>query len=126
MGLNKFLEDDTDKIVVTKKDYKNKVNEKLKTKFEEETNENSINLLDMSTEVKSEKKIAMSIYFEEDDLNLLKAISRFKNTTVNKTVMSILKIPLDSTRSNLPHDFNIEKLAKEYDKNSRNKKAKSK
>ncbi|MGG7060267.1 hypothetical protein ACQPUZ_18685 [Clostridium tertium] len=126
MGLNKFLEDDTDKIVITKKDYKNKVNQEVKTKFEEETNENSINLLDMGTEVKSEKKIAMSIYFKEDDLKLLKAISRFKNTTVNKTVMSILESPLDATRCNLPDDFNIEKLAKEYDKNSRNKKTKSK
>lgn len=126
MGLNKFLEDDTDEIVITKKDYKHKVDEELKTKFEEETNENSINLLDMSTEVKSKKKIAMSIYFEEEDLNLLKAISRFKNTTVNKTVMSILEIPLESTRCNLPSDFNIEKLAKDYDKNSRNKKAKIK
>lgn len=126
MGINKFL-DDKDEIVATKKDYKSKVNKELKTKFEEDSiGNNSFNLLDMKKEDKPKKKVPMSIYFEEEDLKLLKAISKFKNTTVNKTVMSILQDPLSVTKNNLPEEFNIEKLSKEYDKNSRNKKGKIK
>lgn len=125
MGVDKFL-NDSDELKIPKKDYRKKVDNVLKTKFEEDTNEEGINLLDMNAEVKSEKKIAMSTYFKEEDLKLLKAISKFKNTTVNKTVMSILEGPLNSTRCNLPDDFNIDKLAKEYDKNSKNKKSKTK
>ena len=123
MGIDKFLVDD-EKVELPKKNYKSKVDDKLKTKFEEgEVKPNSINLLEMEEDKKSSKKVSMSIYFEEDDLKLLKAISKFKNTTVNKTVMSILEGPLETTKSNLPSDFNIDKLAKDYDKTSRNKKA---
>ena len=123
MGIDKFLVDE-EKVELPKKNYKSKVDDKLKTKFEEEeVNPNSINLLEMEEDKKSSKKVSMSIYFEEDDLKLLKAISKFKNTTVNKTVMSILEGPLETTKSNLPNDFNIDKLAKDYDKTSRNKKA---
>lgn len=64
----------------------------------------------------------MSIYFEEEDLKLLKAISEYKETTVDKTVMSILRNPLNTTKNNLPDDFNTEELAKKYDKKSRSKK----
>ncbi|WP_290063089.1 hypothetical protein [Paraclostridium bifermentans] len=123
MGIDKFLVDE-EKVELPKKNYKSKVDDKLKTKFEEEeVKPNSINLLEMEEDKKSSKKVSMSIYFEEDDLKLLKAISKFKNTTVNKTVMSILEGPLETTKSNLPDDFNIDKLAKDYDKTSRNKKA---
>ena len=123
MGIDKFLVDE-EKVELPKKNYKSKVDDKLKTKFEEgEVKPNSINLLEMEEDKKSSKKVSMSIYFEEDDLKLLKAISKFKNTTVNKTVMSILEGPLETTKSNLPSDFNIDKLAKDYDKTSRNKKA---
>lgn len=123
MGIDKFLIDD-EKVELPKKNYKSKVDEKLKTKFEEdEIKPNSINLLEMEQEKKSSKKVSMSIYFEEEDLKLLKAISKFKNTTVNKTVMSILEGPLETTKNNLPSDFNIDKLAKDYDKTSRNKKS---
>lgn len=123
MGIDKFLVDE-EKVELPKKNYKSKVDDKLKTKFEEEeAKPNSINLLEMEEDKKSSKKVSMSIYFEEDDLKLLKAISKFKNTTVNKTVMSILEWPLETTKSNLPSDFNIDKLAKDYDKTSRNKKA---
>ncbi len=178
MGINKFMEslDDANEIKVPKKDYKNKVDEKLKTKFEKDeeiksyvgmnlldmgkekhTNKKiamsiyfeeedlkdeklktkfekdeeiksyvGMNLLDMGKEKHTNKKIAMSIYFEEEDLKLLKAISNFNNTTVNKTVMSILESPLNITRDNLPKDFDVEKLSKEYDKNSRSKSYKKK
>lgn len=123
MGIDKFLVDE-EKVELPKKNYKSKVDDKLKTKFEEEeVKPNSINLLEMEEDKKSSKKVSMSIYFEDEDLKLLKAISKFKNTTVNKTVMSILEGPLETTKSNLPDDFNIDKLAKEYDKTSRNKKA---
>lgn len=123
MGIDKFLVDE-EKVELPKKNYKSKVDDKLKTKFEEEeVKPNSINLLEMEEDRKSSKKVSMSIYFEADDLKLLKAISKFKNTTVNKTVMSILEGPLETTKSNLPNDFNIDKLAKDYDKTSRNKKA---
>lgn len=123
MGIDKFLVDE-EKVELPKKNYKSKVDDKLKTKFEEEeVKPNSINLLEMEEDRKSSKKVSMSIYFEDEDLKLLKAISKFKNTTVNKTVMSILEGPLETTKSNLPDDFNIDKLAKDYDKTSRNKKA---
>lgn len=123
MGIDKFLVDE-EKVELPKKNYKSKVDDKLKTKFEEEeVKPNSINLLEMEEDKKSSKKVSMSIYFEYEDLKLLKAISKFKNTTVNKTVMSILEGPLETTKSNLPSDFNIDKLAKDYDKTSRNKKA---
>ena len=131
MGINKFMEslDDANEIKVPKKDYKNKVDEKLKTKFEKDEEIKSyvgLNLLDIGKEKHTNKKIAMSIYFEEDDLKLLKAISNFNNTTVNKTVMSILESPLNITRDNLPKDFDVEKLANKYDKNSRSKSSKKK
>lgn len=123
MGIDKFLVDE-ERVELPKKNYKSKVDDKLKTKFEEEeAKPNSINLLEMEEDRKSSKKVSMSIYFEADDLKLLKAISKFKNTTVNKTVMSILEGPLETTKDNLPSDFNIDKLAKDYDKTSRNKKA---
>lgn len=123
MGIDKFLVDE-ERVELPKKNYKSKVDDKLKTKFEEEeAKPNSINLLEMEEDRKSSKKVSMSIYFEADDLKLLKAISKFKNTTVNKTVMSILEGPLETTKDNLPDDFNIDKLAKDYDKTSRNKKA---
>ena len=123
MGINKFMEslDDANEIKVPKKDYKNKVDEKLKTKFEKDEEIKSyvgMNLLDIGKEKHTNKKIAMSIYFEEDDLKLLKAISNFNNTTVNKTVMSILESPLNITRDNLPKDFDVEKLANKVLKRS--------
>lgn len=124
MGIDKFLVDE-EKVELPKKNYKSKVDDKLKSKFEEdEVMNNSLNLLNMEEDKKTNKKVSMSIYFNEEDLKLLKAISKLKNTTVNKTIMSILEGPLDTTKNNLPSDFNIDKLAKEYDKNSRNKKAK--
>lgn len=126
MSVEKFLIDDVDEVKIPEKNYKSKVNDVLKTKFEDEDIKlNSLNLLNMNAnKTESPKKIQMSLYFEESDLLLLKAISQNNNTTVNKTVMSILEGPLSVTRDNLPSDFNIEKLAKEYDKNSKKKKRK--
>ncbi|EPZ61631.1 hypothetical protein, partial [Paraclostridium sordellii] len=90
MGLEKFMDDAND-IKITKKSYKSKVDNEVKNKFEQDIIiPAGLNLLDMEEE-KSIKKTAISVYFKEEDLNLLKAISQTKNTTVNKTIMNILE-----------------------------------
>lgn len=54
----------------------------------------------------------MSMYFDKQDLALLKAIAYTKDTTVNKILMNVLKESLEITINSLPSDFNIETLAK--------------
>lgn len=120
MGLEKFMDDAND-IRITKKSYKSKVDNEVKNKFEQDIIiPAGLNLLDMEEE-KSIKKTAISVYFKEEDLNLLKAISQTKNTTVNKTIMNILETTIKTTKDNLPKDFDIVKKAKEYDKRNKNK-----
>lgn len=120
MGLEKFMDDAND-IKITKKNYKSKVDNEVKNKFEEDIIiPAGLNLLDMEEE-KSIKKTAISVYFKEEDLNLLKAISQTKNTTVNKTIMNILETTIKTTKDNLPKDFDVVKKAKEYDKRNKNK-----
>ncbi|MGL5331184.1 MAG: hypothetical protein ACRDD7_18110 [Peptostreptococcaceae bacterium] len=120
MGLEKFM-NDSEEIKITKKNYKDKVDNELKTKFEKDIlSSPGLNLLEMEEE-KVIKKTAISVYFKEEDLNLLKAISQIKNTTVNKTIMNILETTLETTRNNLPSDFDINKKVKEYDKKNKNK-----
>ncbi|CEN30867.1 Uncharacterised protein [[Clostridium] sordellii] len=120
MGLEKFMDDAND-IKITKKSYKIKVDNEVKNKFEQDIIiPAGLNLLDMEEE-KSIKKTAISVYFKEEDLNLLKAISQTKNTTVNKTIMNILETTIKTTKDNLPKDFDIVKKAKEYDKRNKNK-----
>lgn len=119
MGLDKFLKDDEkEELVLTKKDYKSKVNHIVKNTFEKE----SLNLLNIESESTSNKKVPMSVYFEKEDLDLLKAIAFEKNTTVNKVLMSIIKDPLRITKENLPDNFNINKKAKDYEVNSKKRK----
>ena len=119
MGLDKFLKDDLnekEELVIRKSDYKNKVNKEVNTSFDKE----SFNLLNRDKEKRdTSKKVAMSIYFSKDDLDLLKAIAYEKNMTVNKVLMNILKEPLDVTRENLPLSFDVEHKAKEYEIRSR-------
>ncbi|CEN23995.1 hypothetical protein [Paraclostridium sordellii] len=120
MGLEKFMDDAND-IKITKKSYKSKVDNEVKNKFEQDIIiPAGLNLLDMKEE-KSIKKTAISVYFKEEDLNLLKAISQTKNTTVNKTIMNILETTIKTTKDNLPKDFDVVKKAKEYDKRNKNK-----
>ncbi|MGX4601785.1 hypothetical protein [Faecalimicrobium sp. JNUCC 81] len=120
MSLEKFI-DDASEVKITKKNYKDKVNNELKNKFEKDIIVSSgLNLLEMEEE-KSVKKTAISVYFKEEDLNLLKAISQAKNTTVNKTILNILETTIETTRDNLPKDFDVNKKAKEYDKRNKNK-----
>lgn len=120
MGIEKFM-NDSDEIKITKKNYKDKVDNELKNKFENEILYSpGLNLLEMEEE-KVVKKTAISVYFKEEDLNLLKAISQMKNTTVNKTIMNILETTIKTTRDNLPSKFDINKKVKEYDKKNKNK-----
>ncbi len=123
MGLDKFLKDDQkEELVLTKKDYKSKVNNIVKNTFEKE----NLNLLQIENENTTSKKVPMSVYFEKEDLDLLKAIAFEKNTTVNKVLMSIIKDPLKTTRENLPSSFNINEKAKEYEVNSKKRKVEKK
>ena len=46
MGLDKFLNDEKEEVVLSKKNYKSKVNEMVKNTFEKE----SLNLLNMESE----------------------------------------------------------------------------
>ena len=119
MGIDKFLKDDLnekEELVIRKSDYKNKVNKEVNTSFDKE----SFNLLNLDKEKRdTSKKVAMSIYFSKDDLDLLKAIAYEKNMTVNKVLMNILKEPLDVTRENLTLSFDVEHKAKEYEIRSR-------
>lgn len=119
MGLDKFLKDDKkEELVLTKKDYKSKVNNIVKNTFEKE----DLNLLQIENETTTSKKVPMSVYFEKEDLDLLKAIAFEKNTTVNKVLMNIIKDPLKNTRENLPSSFNINEKSKEYEMNSKKRK----
>lgn len=123
MGLDKFLKDDKkEELVLTKKDYKSKVNNIVKNTFEKE----NLNLLQIENETTTSKKVPMSVYFEKEDLDLLKAIAFEKNTTVNKVLMSIIKDPLKTTKENLPDSFNINEKAKEYEVNSKKRKVEKK
>lgn len=123
MGLDKFLKDDKkEELILTKKDYKSKVNNIVKNTFEKD----DLNLLQIEKESTTNKKVPMSVYFEKDDLDLLKAIAFEKNTTVNKVLMSIIKEPLKTTKVNLPLDFNINEKAKEYEVNSKKRKVEKK
>ena len=121
MGLDKFLKDDInekEELVIKRKDYKQKVNEEVSNTFEKD----SFNLLNLDKEKKdNSKKVPMSVYFQKEDLDLLKAIAHEKNTTVNKIIMNILKEPLNVTRKHLPKNLNKSKKAYEYKKNSRKK-----
>ena len=65
MGLDKFLKDDKkEELVLTKKDYKSKVNNIVKNTFEKE----NLNLLQIENETTTSKKVPMSVYFEKEDL----------------------------------------------------------
>ena len=125
MGIDKFLRDDLndkEELVITKKDYKSKVNREVRNTFESENtvDRDSFNLLNLDKEKRdTSKKVAMSIYFSKEDLDLLKAIAYEKNTTVNKILMNILQEPLGVTRENLPGSFDVEEMAKEYEIRSR-------
>ena len=122
MGIEKF-KDEAKEIKIPKKNFKDKVNnivEKSIDQNEVEIQTVGLNLFDMEEEV-SVKKTGMTIYFEEEDLRLLKAISKLKNTTVNKTVMNILETTISTTKDNLPADFDIVSMSDQYDEKNKDK-----
>lgn len=122
MGIEKF-KDEAKEIKIPKKNFKDKVNnivEKSIDQNEVEIQTVGLNLFDMEEEV-SVKKTGMTIYFEEEDLRLLKAISKLKNTTVNKTVMNILETTISTTKANLPADFDIVSMSDQYDEKNKDK-----
>ena len=118
MGLDKFIQDDLGKknidksedIHIPNKNYKDKVNIAIENSLN-----STYNLMDIPEKKESSKKVPMSIYFEEDDINLLKAIAYKKGMTVNNLIMDIIKRPLETTRDNLPNSFDISTLANQYD-----------
>ena len=91
------------------------------TETEVKTEVVGLNLLDMEEQKEASKKSAMTIYFEEEDLMLLKAVSKLKKTTVNKTVKNILEATIKTTRANLPDGFDIVSMSKEYDLKNKDK-----
>ncbi len=109
-------------IKIPKKNFKNKIDNIIEKKLEskEEIQVTGLNLFEMK-EKEEVKKSAMTIYFDEVDLKLLKAISKLKNTTVNKTVMNILEATINTTKSNFPEGFDIDELANGYDEKNKSK-----
>lgn len=118
MGLDKFMKDDLGKknidksedIHIPSKNYKDKVNIAIENSLN-----STYNLMDIPEKKESSKKVPMSIYFEENDITLLKAIAYKKGMTVNNLIMDIIKRPLETTRDNLPNSFDISTLANQYD-----------
>ena len=115
MGLDKFFDDEyNEKLDLPKSDYKSRVNNAINS-------HSSFDLMNIE-KVTARKKVPMSIYFNEEDLDLLKAIAYNKNLTVNQVVMNILYEPLKVTRYNLPINFNIKNLVNKYNNKCRKRK----
>lgn len=115
---------DEEEIVIPDKNFKVKVNdivEKNREDKELEIQSVGLNLFEMEENKEVTKKSAMTIYFEEEDLMLLKAISKLKNTTVNKTINNILESTINTTRANLPDGFDVVGMSKEYDLKNKDK-----
>mgnify|MGYP004544398051 CR=1 FL=1 len=119
MGIDKFLKDDigskdtskSENIHIPRKNYKDKVNAEI----DKVLNSNNYNLFDIPEKKENTKKVPMTMYFEKDDLNLLKAIAYTKDITVNKLLMDIIKRPLETTKENMPNNFDIDDLVKKYE-----------
>lgn len=120
MALDIFKEDASD-IKIRKNDYQNKVDKVIENNLEIDID--GINLLDMKEE-KKVKKVPLTVYLEEDELEILKAVSVLKNTTVQKTINTLIKGTVNTTKSNLPSNFNIYDMVKKYDKENKVKKSK--
>ncbi|CEJ75413.1 Uncharacterised protein [[Clostridium] sordellii] len=77
--------------------------------------------------MEEEKKIVkapQTIYLEEDDLKLLKAVFSIKNTTIGKTINNIIKVAVETTKDSLPDDFDIDKQSLKYYRDNKVKKSK--
>lgn len=113
MALDIF-KDDTENIKIRKNDYQLKVDKVIEDQIkEEDVALTSLNLLEME-EDKKIKKTAMTIYIEEEDLDILKTVSFIKKTTVSKTINNLIKATVSTTRLNLPNDIDINEYVKKY------------
>ncbi|MDU7904977.1 MAG: hypothetical protein E7J25_01080 [Paeniclostridium sordellii] len=123
MALDVFKEDVKD-IKIRKNDYQTKVDKVIENNIkEEDISIGTLNLLDMEEEKKI-VKTPQTIYLEEDDLKLLKAVSSIKNTTIGKTINNIIKVAVETTKASLPDDFDIDKQSLKYDRDNKVKKNK--
>ena len=121
---NEEIKDENEEVEIPKKNFKSKVNKIVEESIEHndvEIQSVGLNLFEMEEYKEATKKSAMTIYFEEEDLMLLKAISKLKNTTVNKTIKNILENTINTTRANLPDGFDVEGMSKEYDLKNKDK-----
>ncbi|WGX77572.1 hypothetical protein QJS64_20390 (plasmid) [Paraclostridium bifermentans] len=122
MALDVFKEEVKD-IKIRKNDYQLKVDKAIENNInEEDISIGTLNLLDM--EEKKVVKTPQTIYLEEEELKLLKAVSSIKNTTISKTISNIIKVAVDTTKVSLPEGFDIDKQALKYDKDNKVKKNK--
>ncbi|CEQ32305.1 Uncharacterised protein [[Clostridium] sordellii] len=123
MALDVFKEDAKD-IKIRKNDYQTKVDKVIENNIkEDDISIGTLNLLEMEEEKKI-VKTPQTIYLEEEDLKLLKAVSSIKNTTIGKTINNIIKVAVETTKASLPDDFDIDKQALKYDKDNKVKKNK--
>lgn len=121
MALDVFKEDVKD-IKIRKNDYQLKVDKAVENNInEEDISIGTLNLLEMEEE-KKVIKTPQTIYLEEEELKLLKAVSSIKNTTISKTISNIIKVAVDTTKASLPEGFDIDKQAIKYDKDNKVKK----
>lgn len=115
MALDIFKEDVSD-IKIRKNDYQSKVNTVIENSLDIEVE--GINLLTMKEE-KKVKKQPLTVYIEEEELEILKAVSVLKNTTVQKTISNLIKSTVNTTKVNLPSDFNVSDMVKKYDRENK-------
>lgn len=123
MALDVFKED-VKEIKIRKNDYQLKVDKAIENNMkEEDLVVGTLNLLDMEEEKKI-VKTPQTIYLEEEDLKLLKAVSSIKNTTIGKTINNIIKVAVETTKASLPDGFDIDNQSIKYDKDNKVKKSK--
>ncbi|WP_270505587.1 hypothetical protein [Paraclostridium sordellii] len=123
MALDVFKEDVKD-IKIRKNDYQTKVDKVIENNIkEEDISIGTLNLLEMEEEKKI-VKTPQTIYLEEEDLKLLKAVSSIKNTTIGKTINNIIKVAVETTKASLSADFDVDKYASKYDKDNKVRKNK--
>lgn len=120
MALDIFKED-VSEIKIRKNDYQNKVDSVIENRLDIDFD--GVNLLAMKEEKKI-KKVPLTIYLEEEELEILKSVSVLKNTTVQKTIGNLIKSTVNTTKANLPSDFNVPEMVKKYDKENKVKKNK--
>lgn len=120
MALDIFKED-VSNIKIRKNDYQNKVDSVIESNLDIDID--GVNLLDMKEE-KKVKKTPLTIYLEEEELDILKSVSILKNTTVQKTINNLIKSTVNATKANLPSDFKISDMVRKYDKENKVKRNK--